>query len=286
MGERAGNGSPLARRRLPWMAALSAGVVLLLAFPTGFASSPVAVLVKAPYQGAAQATTTKLITGCGKVHVGTPARFSMRSGTGGFAGSAGAKFCNSGVGGQHSINLGLTAGATTVSVLLPKFSGNHLVIARLTLTANGNDSVSLGPCALKAPATSTECNQSAFWDAGVNGAEVYQSNGNSYWYSSNVGGGFSNWSGKEEVCRTTGCIVNSSISGTSASASGVMNVSVYVNVTGAYAGQTYYIDLYLYSDAGASCSSSAGTVKGCSARAAVNFATGGNGVRVDSIRVY
>jgi hypothetical protein len=249
-------------------AALGAGV----AHPT---------VIKAPYTKITVATSvSNNQVGCGTDQTVIFPHFVKATGTGGFSDSAKAPGCAS-----LPPNVANRGAATSeFSIVLPiKIIRSHVAItANWTISASGTEKLTAGTC-VASTAAIANCYQ--FAQAYLFGsAYLVDSLNGTIFASSNNWVGMSNFSQNDTFC-TSGKCTASVVGGTGGSFSGSTAFTWFVNATGLVASHTYFLEVDLFGGAQTEIDSYGTHVTGGLASATLNFATLGNGAKLNSITV-
>src|ERR1700674_6068262 len=118
MSDRGRGHSGCGARRTAFLsaAAFSLFVILLLTDSNAGAVTPAASTLNAPFSGVVQKTTGAFATHCGSAKVTSPNTFSMKTGRGGFAGSAKAHYCQGSYVAGRSYQTGAASGQSILEI--------------------------------------------------------------------------------------------------------------------------------------------------------------------------
>ncbi|MCI4368349.1 MAG: hypothetical protein L3K09_02125 [Thermoplasmata archaeon] len=266
------------------LAIVTACAILLL--PTvaqGVSPRPLATwTVYAPYHGSSQSTSSTVWTGCAKGHVGSFDRFSLRSGIGGFSGSAKARSCSVNAGNSGGVSTGSSEGVSHLWINLPGLRGTHTVTVNWTFAVYATQTIRFGTCS--GSVTANTCYRYAGWS--VTGyPELYdRTNGTTLSFGT-AWPGISNESYFDSWCYEAQC--SSEISGGNGTQNftGTVSVSWILNLTGAKGTHLYALELVLDSIAYAGCSAWGVVLKGCVGSALLDMSTPNYGAKLDSVSI-
>lgn len=282
---RSDRGGPGLRRttRIAGWGTGAAGVavaVLVVLGPATFARSPVGPATGAPYAGMGVVlSTTWKVAGCGKASITSAPAFSPTTGVGGFGGSASAKGCGSPTPGDLGVAI---AQIELTYPINTSATGRHTVTVVWSTILNGSATERAGRCTPNATAATAYCDRIA--SAFVFGYATLIDATNGTRLPSSA------WPGNFTTSETnTSCVFGTCTTTTTGPGSGSIVGSfpwawswskVFLNATHAY-----LLDMVLYGGAVASLTTFAATLRGASASATLNSATGGNQESITSITV-
>jgi hypothetical protein len=258
---------------------LAMAAVLALA-PAGLGAVPShTTTLKAPYKtliSAAFSSTNSV--GCGTDKIVTAPHFSPHTGTGGFSVGGIAPACGKVPNGIA--NRGIATGQVSIVVPIKVAHTAVSIVANWTLSAAGSVSLTSAPCP-SSSAVSYACYEFAEVYVFAQAYLIDTTNG-TLTFSSNFWAGLQNASENDTFCNGGSC-TTAILGGSSGGFSSTQQVSFYVNGTSLNNTHTYVLEVDLYGAADAELDSSNTHLIGGHASASLNFATLGNGAKLNSI---
>lgn len=279
------NGGSDRRRGRFWALGSSGGLLAIAAVmvlaPAAAGAVHTSVVLKAPYKHFTVATfSTTSAVACGKAKVVSAPHFIPKTGLGGFADSGVAPACPT-----LPPNIANRGDASSqFSIVVPiKPIGTHIfVIASWNFTASGIEHLLSGKC-VNTAAASSNCYQSAefylFGDAYL----LDTTNGSTY-FSSNFWPGVFNLSSNYTFCSSGACTHTVS-GGTGGAFSGASPFSWYVNATTLNKTDSFVLEVDVFGGVLTELDGYNAHVTGGHADATLNFASTGNGAKLNSLTI-
>jgi hypothetical protein len=272
-------------KRIGWVVGstgLMAAVSLMMVLGPAMAGAvhPAVITVVAPYKGASTGYNSWSVSGCGKAKITSPATFNLKTGAGGFSGSAAAKTCGKSFGGVGGSGYGSTSSEVQVAVKLPGHKGTTAVAATVALAWAGSNALVAGTCTTSATASYSSCYRSASVDLYGYAYVIDETNG-TYSYATNYFPGAYNSSYNDTYCYSGTCYQYSY--GTPGSFTNSMSFTWNFTVKSMVKSHVYALWFYFAGYVYASASTYNAVLTGASASASLNFATLGNGVTLTSV---
>jgi hypothetical protein len=202
------------------------------------------------------------------------------TGTGGFSDTAKTPGCASLP--PNVANRGIAT--SEVSIVMPiKLTHTHVALtANWTITATGSEKLTAGKC-VASTASVANCYQ--FAQAYLFGqAYLVDSLNGTLFFASNNWIGMSNFSQNDSFCTSGNCTA-SVVGGTGGSFSATTMFTWFVNATGLVTSHTYFLEVDLFGGTQTEIDAYNTHVTGGLATASLNFATLGNGAKLNSITI-
>lgn len=258
---------------------LAVAAIMLLTPAAAGVSPAKTIVLKAPYKTMVTAEFSSTNTvGCGTDRIVTAPHFALKTGTGGFSDAGTAPACAklpNGIANRGSAT-------SQVSIVQPihLLHTHTSVVANWTFSASGSESLTSTACPAGAAGVSYDCFELAQVYLFAQAYLIDTTNGSIY-FSSNFWPGFINTSENDTFCTPT--CTTAILGGSGGSFSASQGVTFYVNATGLNVTHTYALEVDLYGAAYAEIDASNTKLVGGHAAAALNFATLGNGAKLNSL---
>jgi len=252
-------------------------VILLAPAGLGVSASHTTTL-KAPYRTLVTALFSSTNTvGCGSDKIVTAPHFVAKAGTGGFSDTGTAPACSKLPNGIA--NRGSATSQVSIVVPIAVHRTSTSIAANWTISASGTESLVSTACPA-ATGVSYDCFEIA--EVYLFGqAYLIDTTNGTFYFSSNFWPGFVNISQNDTFCSPT--CSTSVTGGSGGSFSGSQMFTFLVNATGLNNTHSYVLEVDLYGGAYAELDASNTKLVGGHATATLNFATLGNGAKLNKI---
>ncbi|HZY69549.1 MAG TPA: hypothetical protein VFF67_01030 [Thermoplasmata archaeon] len=254
----------------------------LLVVPSAAPASATPLIVKAPYIGSVQPTNQLSSSGCSSARLTSAVHFSMKTGSGGFAGQTAANRCRPLFGSMGSYSVATIGEDLELLFHVPARTGHHYILANVTFTVAGSERIVPGTCIANGTSQPI-CTQSASWEMTAKTVIVDSTNGSNF-AAANSWAGLGSYSYNDSACTRGGCS-NSSGGGSSGGFSGATSFVWNITVPGMTRGHVYVLYIDVFFGVAAECAGASTVLSSCTARAVLNAASLGNGLTVNSLTV-